>query len=229
MTTITLTGRELTALVAPVIPHASTDRVLPLLASVYVRARGPWVTAMTTDRYRIGFQRVRPTEPPQDGFAALIPLHVLARIRGVFKTTRHTDPVITLTIDDDTLRVTASDGLDGLTGAMLEFHLPSPVKDWPNVDLLIIAAINSEPQAGPSRLSVNPKYLADFRLGQPAYGPIIITSTGSDRKPFMIRVGDDFVGLIVPLANATVAEPSGWLDLLDVPAETTDAATPAAA
>ena len=102
---ITLTARELTALVAPVLPHASRDWTLPLLASIRVRSAGPWVTAIATDRYRIGMQRVRPADAPEPGFDVAIPLGVLARIRTIFKATRAHDPALTLRQEGDVVRV----------------------------------------------------------------------------------------------------------------------------
>jgi hypothetical protein len=221
MSTITITARELTALVASVIPHASKDETLPLLCSVFVRSSGPWVTALTTDRYRMAFQRIRPTEAPGDGFAAIIPLGVLARIRATFKAGRNMDPVITLTVDGEKLTVTTTGALDGMVGASFEFRLHDPASAWPNVDRLLTGALDAEVPTGPTRMLVNPSFLADFRLGQSRYDSMRVTPTGGDRKPWLIRIGEDFIGLIVPLHSGSSveiapAERDGWLGILTV-------------
>jgi len=218
MTTITLTARELTALVAPVIPHASKDITLPLLCSVFVRSSGPWVTALATDRYRMAFQRVRPAEAPGEDFAAVIPLGVLARIRSTFKADRVTDPIITLTVDDETLVVTTAGALDGMVGASFEFRLHSKASAWPKVDRLIHEALTADAPAA-TQMHVNPNLLADFRIGQSRYQAMRATPTGDDTKPWLLRIGEDFIGLIVPIRGAKAAEAADsdtWLPLLDV-------------
>jgi len=216
MSTITVSARELTALVASVIPHASKDVSLPLLCSVFVRSSGPWVTALTTDRYRISLQRVRPAEAPGDGFAAIIPLGVLARIRSTFTAARNVDPIITLTVDEDKLLVTTTGALDGMVGASFEFRLTDKASAWPKVDRLISEALASDGTTA-ARMVVSPSLLADFRIGQPHYEPMRVTPTGGETKPWLIRIGEDFIGLIVPVRRSVEVaelEDAGWLDLL---------------
>jgi hypothetical protein len=214
MTTITLTSRELTALVAPVLPHASMDVTIPTLMSILIRSTGPWVTAIATDRYRIGMQRLRPDTEPGDGFMAAIPLRALARIRSLFKATRYNDPVLTFTVDDGTIVVTAVDTLIGLTGASLSFDV---VKDYPKIDRLMVEALNAPPVETASRAVINPALLADFAVGQPSHIPAHITPTGPDNKPWMIRIGDDFIGLVVPIhGGSPLVDATTWLPLLTV-------------
>lgn len=219
MSTITVTARELTALVASVIPHASKDETLPLLCSVFVRSAGPWITAIATDRYRLGFQRIRPAEAPGEGFAAIIPLRVLARIRSTFKADRVTDPIIALTVDGEKLTATTTGALDGMVGASFEFRLYDVASKWPNVDRLLADALGADVPTGSSRLLVNPSILADFRLGQSRYETMRVTPTGPDNKPWLVRIGDHFIGLVVTVRGGTTgevepAERSAWLDLL---------------
>jgi len=220
MTTLTLSARQFDTLVAPVIPHAATG--LPVLEAVLVRTSGQYVTALATDRYKIGFHRIQLDEAPPAGFRALLPLQVLAQIRRLFRVTRGHDPVLSLDIDGDTLRVTAADVLSGasfggLTGASLTFSLDR-LGEFPRIDHLVRDALTAEPGPDAVPMNVNPTFLASFKTGQPPRVGMQITSTGGEHKPWLIRVGDDFVGLIVPIrfgANDAPGDADTWLPLLD--------------
>jgi len=243
MSSITLTATQLRDLVTPVIPHASKDQTLPSLCAVRIRSAGQYVTAIATDRYRIGFQRVTLTEPPAEGggFDAAVPVAVLKRIMGVFRPTRWHNPVLELAVDGERLRVSLADTMteqtvgtsgdvDGLAGASLTFALHSGDFPYPALDRLVREALEGVPDEAAMTAVFNPEFLADFRIGQPRHEPMRITATGGPARPWLIRVGDDFIGLLVPVRygdHTTVPEDTpSWLGLLDVPAE---AEKPAAA
>jgi hypothetical protein len=221
MSSITITARELTSLVGPVLPHASKDGSLPLLASILIRSNGPWLTAIATDRYRMGFKRIKPATAPGEDFAVALPLAILARIRSVFAANRVTDPEITLTIDGTKLHVTSTGALDGLIGASLDFHLMFPAKDFPKIDRILRGALTAELPTGPSVMPVNPHLLADFRLGHDRNPQMTVTRGGE--KMWLIRIGADFLGVIVALnygtGDFTEAERGDWAEMLAAPVE----------
>ena len=231
--TVTLTARELTALVAPVLPHASKDDTLPLLCSVRIRSQGGYVTAQTTDRYRIGMKRIRPAEAPADGFEAVVEVPVIARIRSIFKATRAHDPVLAFEVDGDVLRVSTADTMDigEIAGAVLEFRLRNKPEEWPSAtDRIIREALDSEAPTDAAVGSFNPTFLADFRHGQEGHLPLRIRATGGPTRPWLVLMGDDFIGLIVPIRmhdgdNAAAGLPApGWGQLVAEPAEKVGAA-----
>lgn len=223
-------GDDFADAIAQVTIAASRDDTLPLLTAVRVEVEGDKITMLATDRYRLGFQRVRPAQAPGEGFAAVIPVAVMARIRSTFKATRNTDPVINLTIDGTKLTVTTADALDGMVGATFEFALHNDVKTWPNVDRLLTSSLAAEAPASATGMLVNPALLADFRIGQPRYEALRATPTGNNSKPWLIRIGEDFIGLLVPMRSSTYSnlisdtERTGWLELLTAPEAVTAAA-----
>lgn len=239
MTTITLTATQLRDLLTPVLPHASKDDTLPVLTAVHIRTAGRYVTAIATDRYRIGFQRVALDPEPEAGFDAVVSVVALKRLLAMFRPTRSHNPAVRLTVDDGRLTATAASTLDdggeqpnmwfpgdSLAGATLTFQLVDATH--PPIDRLVRDALNGKPEDGATAPSFNPEFLADFRIGQPRHLPMRISATGAVSKPWLIRIGDDFIGLIVPLRYADPDSAPGdaatWLPLLDVPAEETKAA-----
>lgn len=216
--TITLTASELTRLVGPVVPHVSTDGVLPLLCAVLVRVRSGWVTAAATDRYRMAMQRVRPETPPDEGFAAVIPTAVLTRVRAVFKKSRQYDPVLTLSVTGEELTVRAADGLDGITsGVSMAFYLRERPASYPNLDKMIRDALTAT-AGDPRPLAVGPANLAAFKTGQPPNVHLNLTPGRDLKDPWLVQCGEDFVGMIAPVTDRTASERAGWLGLLDAPA-----------
>lgn len=240
MTAITLTATQLRDLLTPVIPHASKDETLPTLRAVHIRTAGKYVTAIATDRYRIGFQRVALDPEPEAGFDAVLSAVAIKRLLALFRPSRSHNPAVRLTIDGARITAAAASTLDdgeqpnmwflgdGLAGASLTFQLVDG--DYPKVDRLIRDALNSKAEDAAMAPSFNPEFLADFRIGQPKHIPMQISATGPVKKPWLIRIGDDFIGLLVPVRYADPATAPGdtdtWLPLLDVPAE---AEKPAAA
>lgn len=230
MTTLTLTATQLRDLVTPVIPHASKDDTLPSLTSVRIRTAGHYVTAIATDRYRIGFQRLLLEEQPPEGFDALVPVRVLKRMLTLFRPTRWHNPTLSLTVDQLRMTVASADALtdDGMLDASLTFGLAEEGVSPRNVlDRLVAEALAGKPDGEAMVPAFNPHFLADFRLGQPQHIPMRISATGKVNKPWLVRIGEDFIGLIVPVRQTDgveAADVDSWLPLLSVPAEEPKAA-----
>lgn len=120
-----LTAAELRRLFDPVFPFASTNDMLPVLTGVHLTAKDGYLVASATDRFRVGFSRVRPElvwdkaekravhESVSDNHRPikvpgdvdlLIPAGSLQRALRLFKNPRgtslHDMPVMTLTVDE---------------------------------------------------------------------------------------------------------------------------------
>ncbi len=214
---VTLTARDLTALVAPVLPFTEKDGTLPVLGAVKIEARGKWLVATATDRYRIAMQRIALEPPPDKGFAALIPVAVLARIRSTFKHTRRSNPALRLSLKGDELRVSAAEEFEGLFDASFGFRLINPVSDFPDLTPLIVKALKAEP-APSTEVALNAHFTADFATAATTAQPMKLSPTGNGKKdPWMVRIGEDFLGLIVPIrfaADAPHDERAEWLSLI---------------
>lgn len=215
---ITLTVSALHALVDPVIPHAAGVGDVSILASVFLRVEGRTALAMASDRYRAGMQRVELDEQPVGGaFEAAVPTATLKEIFRAFRGGRDVDPLLTLSATPALLTVAATGGLGGLAEARVTYNLPVPPDQYPQIDRLFRKALTARTEEAPIGAAFNPAFLASFRTGQPRGAVLRITSAGDGNRPWIVRVGDDFLGLLIPVRHdpSTIApSPDEWLPLL---------------
>lgn len=98
MTRIDITTRDLHQLIAPVLPHASTDGELPALNCVHLQVTGHVLYAVATDRYTLAA-----TRHPIDGFAEATTVDIdrtdAAAALKLFTFSKDEDPKLTLIID----------------------------------------------------------------------------------------------------------------------------------
>lgn len=193
--TIETTARGLHELLDPVIPFADKGDTLPVLATVRLCGKGKWVTATTTDRYRLAMQRREIAAP--DGWCALVNVRDIKAIFATFKATRAIDPEVILTFDSSTLRV---EGRSMLSGGQFSAALTFDLKtgEYPEVGSLLTEAFSGTAQA--TSTSLNVSFLADFqqaaRLNEPNMRIFV-----RDHKPNGIAIGDDFRAAIGPVRH----------------------------
>ena len=204
--TIETTARGLHALLDPVLPFAGKASDLPILSTVRLCSKGKWVTATTTDRYRLAMQRREIAAP--DGWSVLVNVSDIKAIFATFKATRAIDPEVLLTFDSSTLRVEGRSMFSGgQFSAALTFDLYPG--EYPAVGSLLTEAFGGTMQA--TSTSLNVAFLADFqqaaRLNEPNMHFFV-----RDHKPCGIAIGDDFRGVIMPVRYATEkdAEAFAW-------------------
>jgi hypothetical protein len=102
MTRIDMTASELRALIAPVIPHASTDADEPHLSVIRIECAEKRVYAIATDRYTLAAERHRLPETLRLwGIPAPVHVDLLSAktALALFKPTKDWDPVLKITID----------------------------------------------------------------------------------------------------------------------------------
>jgi len=194
--TIETTARGLHALLDPVLPFADKGDSMPVLATVRLCGKGKWVTATTTDRYRLAMQRREIAAP--DGWSALVNVRDIKAIFATFKATRANDPEMVLSFDGSTLRVEGRSMLSGgQFSAALTFDLYPG--EYPAVGSLLTEAFGGTMQA--TSTSLNVAFLADFqqaaRLNEPNMRIFV-----RDHKPNGIAIGDDFRAAIMPVRYA---------------------------
>lgn len=225
-TTITTTSRRLAALVGPVIPLADHTRyALPILAAVLLRGHGEHgMTALATDRYRIGVCRDEQIAAPV-GFQAVVPVTALRSIVTMFRATKDHDPELTLEFVQDALSGvvhvgTQTLGLD-IEGARITYRLM--VGEYPKVDSVLASAFDgAEATAAP--IGLNVRLLADFAAAARDGAPTVFYIS-KPMRPLGVAVGDHFRGAIMPLRithDGTPPAPldGAWSSLISPPAKT---------
>lgn len=194
--------------VAPVIPHAGTDKMLPVLNAVHLVANGTTIVATATDRFRAAMCR----GPVDSGsLTATIPLRDLRVILGLFKPSRWDDPLLELSMVERGLQVSASGAMDGLMSASLTVAVET--QDYPSVQRLFGKALR---EAGAPRTvtGLNPSFLSDFKHAARDGNAMLIRPGVSERDPLLIVCGEHFLGIIMPKKAGETTE--GEFDRLAV-------------
>lgn len=201
MTSIELTSSTLRELILPVMPLASDDLTFPVLAAVLIRSDGTTVTALATDRYRAGIQRITPAQAAE-GFSALVSTTDLRHILTVFKPARKMDTELRLTTGEDagkpTITIEAIGGLTTFSAASFTYRQVDDA--YPLIDSLFAQALERVPTRPVPDFAVDPRFLADFkplRRGEP-----MRVSVSDALKPILITIGNDFLGLLMPVKRS---------------------------
>lgn len=210
--TITLKASALRALVTPVLPLACDDDCLPPLNAVLIESLGAYLTAMATDRYRIGLHRIQLDERPPAGFSLLVRLADLRKILTLFKATRREDPEVELSIGGDgTFTVQTSGSLFGTVAVRMAWLVVTAKYPADDLRKILRTALAAEPNLT-APAAFNPHYLADFKAASLNREPVRLW--GSDpTKAFGVAIGDDFIGAIMPVRSAS---PDGKSHMPDV-------------
>ena len=218
--TIHINATTLRDLLAPVLPFADKGDTLPVLEAVHVRGHDKWLTAVATDRYRLGFKRVAADAPA--GLDVLIPSSSVRAILATFKPTRSLNPELTLTFDTNTNRVAVESGAlgDSLFDARMSFGLLGA--EYPKISTVFLDSADAEPCPFPDGHGLNPHFLADLHKVSGDSTPMRLRmSARKDGSPgaLLISIGDDFRAAIMParMTDSAGAEPifdESWRALL---------------
>lgn len=212
---VVLKASQLRTLLAPVIPHAGRDETLPLLTGVLIQTAGGYVTAVATDRYSIGMQRVKPADAPPAGLSALIRARSARVLLAVFKPSRHVDPDVRLTFGKDSLSVSSAGEMPGL-GDMVPSMVVGLIEgEYPALGRLLAPVIAGTGEM-PSGVALNAEYLKRLAVAQEhAHAQPMRLVFTHPQKPVGVLIGDDFIGAVQPARpTGDARESTPWDDLL---------------
>lgn len=168
---------------------ASRDATLPMIYAVQLEADGERLHARATDRFTLGISTTPYVGPK---FKVLLPLPEVDLIRTFARpgrgwrkerrTTLHVTPQGTL------LRI----NIDGM-----QLSVPTSKGEFPKYKQLF-PENGAEVEAVPGGMGFNPAYLARFGRVSGNYGGARYYRIGAN-KPMVVTVGENFVGLIMPV------------------------------
>lgn len=201
ITALRIGADEFRALVSPVLPMAGKDEMLPVLCAVLIESNGKWLSAMTTDRYRVGIKRIEKHPTDDDpttewpAFRALVPVRAVKSIMTNFKPSRRTSPpAITLTVEDAKLTAEAVGLFDLFDSARFTHHLETG--EFPGLRKVFRQALEtSTVGAGETTVGVDPAQMADFKACGAKTLRVVIGAPG---KPLLVTDDDGFIGLLQP-------------------------------
>lgn len=172
---------------------ASRDDKLPSIHGVALSGDGSRLTAMATTRFHLGAASCAYEGEPFD--PVLIPLSSVNLIGRVVKPTRNsirrTSEVVSLRVTPKGKRVWVSVGERSLMVRTVE---AVPVQ-WKQ-----LLPTGEEPNSfsGAAIFGMNPGYLADFAKVDTGCHASASWYMHSPSRPMCVRIGDDFVGLVMP-------------------------------
>ena len=216
-TVLQIKASQFKRLVEPVLPFADKGDTLPILEAVMFRSHGGRLYAHATDRYRLGVQRVE--AEVADGLTFLLASKSIRAILNLYRGTKLHDPDLVLTVTADSLRVAGAGSLGFSSDSYTTW--PLTPGDYPTVGTLITQAATRALE-GVAPTSVNAAFLGDFKMAAVhAEGIEPVRMWTSPNKPNLIRVGDDFIGVLMPVrytgdADRGPALGDDWAALLAV-------------
>lgn len=207
--TLTIPVAALRRLLLPVLPMAAADNDLPVLSAVLIETSGDQVFAWTTDRFQLGCSRLPldDTVTASGEFRALLPVSEAKHLLGLFKPQRgHADAAVRLTVDDLVMHAESAGGLFDFATVRVGYRLLDG--KYPDVRRLLVERLSEtgQPQSG---VVLNPTFLAKF--GAAGASVAVDLSSKPNGGTLLVRVGDSFVGLLMPLRFAEAKSPGEWL------------------
>ena len=217
--TVTMKASQVRALFEPILPFTDKGVSLPSLTCALVTSTGGHLYALATDRYRIGVQRVKVGDSLPDGLRFLIERSSMRGILALYKVSRADDPELTLAIEDSRLTITGA-GSFGFLDSSTSWSLPS--HEFPKVSQVLVQACELAAK-GTAPTALNAAYLADFRAAVPRIGNQPMRIWAQESLPSLVRIGDDFIGALMPVRSvghdyADGALGDEWLAALGAPA-----------
>lgn len=198
--TFTINALDAIEGITAVLPHASKDGTVPAISSLLFRADGNHLEIVATDRYTLGCYRA-PGQGDKD-FYCLLTVAQVKDLLAIIKMGQRewkvipTDVVFTLDeINNDGgksgyhFQVEAGQKTHVLKGATLDATFPPYASLVPTVD---------EGRDGSVQAVFNTMFMAKFAKA----GDIMSCWQQSPTKPMLVRVGDNFFGIIMPVRLA---------------------------
>lgn len=212
MTRIDLTTRELHELVAPVLPHASTDKELPELGVIRVEVRDSVVYAVATDRYTMAVTRHRVFDTADDTVISIDRSDAAAMLK-LFKYTKDDDPQLKLVIDKVPVPVHDRGGsVNGLgltvqsedgNKLILHGHAGEILDTW---RARLGGIIHREQKPAAPALFLTPSFLPRWTKAA-RKGERLSVFIGADPiDPIVIRVENHFIGVWMPAGHLDAGE-----------------------
>lgn len=220
MKTIETTALQFRQLTEPVMHMASNDEVVPLLNAVKITTINGKLAAYATDRYRIGVQY----SDIEAKLEALIPVSALKLIYRTYRGSQKFNASIRITEHKDkhgekSLIISGETGNEYMPEITMTIREPSGT--YPPILPLVRQA--AERTVGASA-ALNLELLSGFRTAGHQVGrnaPATLQIPQEQTKPTVLRIGEDFIGIQMPVRMPVPDEKSSgtdWVKLLETAA-----------
>jgi hypothetical protein len=190
------TPRQVETVIRPVLPHAASDRHLPMICCLNIEVSDGRLLAVATNRYTMGVAWADLADwddnpEPQPSFSARVYADDLRRLLAFLKPSGDKAAAWTLT---DT-------GLSVVTAAGEQLTIRTVDVEFPKWRAILGQCAAKEPGPIPA-LAFNPHMADLFSKSHKAIGsaePIVwlLGAVGSDAP--IVKIGEQFIGLLMPV------------------------------
>ncbi|WJJ10408.1 hypothetical protein P9990_17705 [Prescottella equi] len=211
MASILVGTNDLRAALKSVRPHACLDPELPSLCRIRLDVGPQNVTVTATDRFTIGlaiasvFTHLNPDTLDETTlpWVEVIDLAVddVDKILGIFPGGKEPadEPQYLLRIETDPTHVVVTDSSGMIDGRSLKVPRLPADESFPDLASLVWKVHSGAPVLI-ENLTVGGKYNARFKAATDAYRQPQTMESTTGSKGLMIRVGESFLGLLMPIA-----------------------------
>lgn len=181
-------------MIAAVLPHASEDPYLPTINCVRLELDGDRFLAAATDRYSLAVCRAslegwEEDAPPVEALTASLRTDDVKRLFAFLRPQRR--DVAHWTLTDESLTVAVNSG-PTLTVRTVE------AENFPNWRAILGEVTGRESEPG-TQMGFTPRIVDHFHKSAKVLGEVGMTwGFVSPLKPVVVRIGADFVGLLMP-------------------------------
>ena len=181
-------------MLAAVLPHTSTANDLPVLNAVRLELDGDRLLAVASDRYSLAICRASLKQwdenaKPVKGTTAHIRVADVKRLLAFLRPQRKMVATWKLTASQLTVSFAGGSSISVPT---------SDGENFPQWRALVGPLFDREPEPG-ARMGFTPRVVEHFHQSAKAVGGLHETwQFISPLKPVIVRIGDDFLGLLMP-------------------------------
>jgi hypothetical protein len=196
MTSFTIKARDLHDVFNLALPFVETSGMVPAISCLHVTIQQARISVAATDRFRVGIgtlPMLGDTEAEPGAF--YIDYRDARNVLSLFKPNRYDNPDLTLAVNDEGLLTIQALGGFGAVTSIRAVVPVQPAMNFPDIYKLVVESIS--PRENPAGvLSVNPKYLADFRhVQRDSVG--LEVHIGPANKAIGLTCGDHFAGALM--------------------------------
>jgi hypothetical protein len=184
--------------IAAVLPHASTDKYLPAINNVRIELDGERFLAVATDRYSLGICRASLTDwmedaQPVESTAAHLLLDDVKRLFAFLRPQRK--DVATWELGNGTLTVTLGDG----TSLTIRTAEADNFPKWRG----LFGQLTERTPEPAEHMAFTPLVIDHFQKTAQVLGGVSVNwQFVSQLKPVIVRIGADFLGILMPCRPA---------------------------
>lgn len=202
-----IASAELSRIVDDAALFACRDRQLPSIKCVHFESTAKSLVCVGTDRFTLGASVTDYADDNGEEFAFSLDLPQAKMVSALAKSCRSAMSMVSITLTPGRVTFDFLSG-EGLTVPVLDETFP----DWRK---LIGSQLAREPESTQAT-GINPVYLARFGRVHNARR-MIMRATGA-ASPIVMKIGDSFVGLLMPVRIEAGETELGSIEWLQPPA-----------